>query len=369
MTSTAREDSSAAATGERTGWTCIDADIHPTVVGGIAAVADYLSTAWRRRLSTVSLPVLRADSPIGVVRRDAAGPGGEPAASTPELVAADHLDRHEVEAALLVSLEAGRAAYLPGRREASTLVGAFNQHLVERWLRADSRLRLAITVAPRDPAAAVEEIRRWTDEPAVAAVYLPLLDLLMGDVHYYPIFEAAQEAGLPIYSHPGTAEGEWQGAPTLAGGPATSYALRRAMLPQVAQSNLASLVYEGVLERFTEVKFVFAEYGFSWVPHVLWRMDKDWRGLRPYFPWVKRPPIEYVVERVRFTSQPIEEPPDPEHFDQLLSMIHAEQTLMFSSDYPHWDNDFPRRTFGSLAPDLRRRLLYDNAAGTLRLSG
>ena len=49
-------------------------------------------------------------------------------------------------------------------------------------------------------------------------------------------------------------------------------------------------------------------------------------------------------------------------------MIYAEKTLIFSSDYPHWDNDFPRRTFLGLDPALRRRILVENAVETFRLS-
>jgi predicted TIM-barrel fold metal-dependent hydrolase len=96
-------------------------------------------------------------------------------------------------------------------------------------------------------------------------------------------------------------------------------------------------------------------------------MDKDWRGLRPQVPWVKKSPIEYVIEHVRVASQPIEEPPDPAWFGQVLNMIYADRTLLFSSDYPHWDNDFPKRTFQGLDPQMRQRILLDNARETLRL--
>ena len=293
MTSTIESASSPArSSAQETDWSCVDADVHPNIVGGIKTVSKYLPLSWRQRFETVSLPSSRFDSPVGTVRRDAAGPNREPAASTPGLIRDDLLDQHEVLSAILISLEAARAAYLPSGVDASMLMGAFNEYLASEWLDADPRLRLAIVVAAAAPYRAAAEIRKWADDPRVACVYLPLVNILMGEEHYHPIYAAAQDAGLPIMVHPANGEGQFQGGPALAGGNPTSYAQRHVMLPQLAQSSVISLIFEGALERFTDLKFVFTEYGTSWVPHVLWRMDKDWRGLRPSLPWIRKSPID-----------------------------------------------------------------------------
>ncbi|MBC8012281.1 MAG: amidohydrolase family protein, partial [Burkholderiales bacterium] len=68
------------------------------------------------------------------------------------------------------------------------------------------------------------------------------------------------------------------------------------------------------------------------------------------------------VDHVRFTSQPSEEPPRSEQLLHLLDMIHAEKTLMFSSDYPHWDNDDPHHAFPKLPDKLAERFFHGNAA-------
>jgi predicted TIM-barrel fold metal-dependent hydrolase len=52
---------------------------------------------------------------------------------------------------------------------------------------------------------------------------------------------------------------------------------------------------------------------------------------------------------------------------ELLAMIRAERTLMFSSDYPHWDNDSPPRAFPRLPDELRERIFCRNAAELYRL--
>jgi predicted TIM-barrel fold metal-dependent hydrolase len=127
---------------------------------------------------------------------------------------------------------------------------------------------------------------------------------------------------------------------------------------------VVSLVLEGVFQKFPKLRFVAIEGGLAWIPGVLWRLDKNWKALRSLVPWVDRLPSEILVDHVRFTSQPIEEPKKKEHLDQLLDMIRADRTLMFSSDYPHWDNDGPTAVFRNLPEELKARILRENALET-----
>src|SRR5436305_199994 len=55
----------------------------------------------------------------------------------------------------------------------------------------------------QDPAAAVKEIERWAGHPRFVAVFLPTCQAypLWGHRRYFPIFEAAQAAGLPVALH------------------------------------------------------------------------------------------------------------------------------------------------------------------------
>jgi hypothetical protein len=43
-------------------------------------------------------------------------------------------------------------------------------------------------------------------------------------------------------------------------------------------------------------------------------------------------------------------------------MISAEKTVMFSSDYPHWDNDNPRMTLPRMPKEMKKRILAGTAA-------
>jgi predicted TIM-barrel fold metal-dependent hydrolase len=133
-------------------------------------------------------------------------------------------------------------------------------------------------------------------------------------------------------------------------------------LPANYIGHLTSLVTEGVFSEYPSLRFVCIEGGIAWVPHLMWRLDKNWQSLRIQVPWLEKPPSEYIKEQVRFTTQPFPEPENTEHLRQILEMIHAEQTVMFSSDHPHWDNDDPRYGIPPLEESMERAIYAENAA-------
>jgi len=358
-------------------FSTIDCDVHPHLKDGIASLEPYLSSAWRRRLlgasneeswakdvyaSKFSLP--KNDlyiNPVGAMRRDSFPEDGSVPGSDPQLVARQLLDGFEIDRAVLITGNTLGLGALPDADAAATIASATNEWLTDEWLAADERFRAAIVVAPQDPAQAAAEIDRVGDRPGVVAVFLPLVGVLMGDRRWYPIYEAAERHGLPITLHPNSVDGIYQGAPAIAGGTATYYVEWHAALTQVFQANVISLVCHGVFERFPGLKVVVAEGGFAWLPDVMWRLDKNWESLRDEVPWVKRLPSEYVFDHIRFTTQPFVEPKNKEHVKAICEIVQAEKTLLFSSDYPHWDFDNPLRALNALPPESRQRIRVENA--------
>ena len=127
-------------------------------------------------------------------------------------------------------------------------------------------------------------------------------------------------------------------------------------------SHLLSFITEGVFDRYPDFKVVFVEGGFSWVGPVIWRLEKAWSTVRREFGGLKRRPTDYLYENCRFTSQPIEEPDRKQDLARLFEMIDAERILMFSTDYPHWDYDNPKRALPRLPREALDRIRYKNAA-------
>ncbi len=344
----------------------IDADVHPWINNDIKGLKNYLSRSWWEHFDGryvlpnhyLRPPLARASSN----RLDAMPPtGGEPG-SDPHFMKDDHLDKHNISHAILSSIQAGKLAAIQTPNEAIALATAFNDYFLMEFIPVDERYKLAMVVAAHDPLAAAAEIRRIGHLPSVVAIFLPLLNIMMGNRHYYPIYEAAEEVGLPILIHPTGTEGGFPTAVSFAGGIPSTYIERHTLFPEIGISAITSMVFEGVFSRFPKLKVLAAEFGISWLPHFLWRMDQNWHQFRKEVPWVKSKPSQTVLDHVRFTSQPIEEPEKPEYLDQVLEMIQAEKTLLFSTDYPHWDNDFPMQTLTRLSPEKRRRIFFENAA-------
>jgi predicted TIM-barrel fold metal-dependent hydrolase len=354
----------------QTALTIVDCDVHVTPKDGVKSLLPYMSKAWQDQFETFARlkrdtkrHPFRYPNPSGAILRwDAVPPGGGEPGSDLDFLRVDLLEKWRIHDALLVPVEWVNAWTDP--RLAAAYLSALNDYFVHEWLAADDRLKLAIVVSPHDPATAAAEIRRHAGTARVAAVFLPLLNIMLGHTFFNPVYEAAQEAGLPVVSHPTGAEGTYQGAPVPGGGIPATYAERNVSNAALGMNNTVNMIFEGVFERFPRLKMVFVEWGFTWLPSLLWRMDKRWRELRSEIPWVRRPPSEYVFEHIRYTTQPVDGPDSQEEFLPFLRAMRAERTLLFSSDYPHWDNDDPFKVFTALGPDLKRRIYSENAIDT-----
>ena len=64
-----------------------------------------------------------------------------------------------------------------------------------------------------------------------------------------------------------------------------------------------------MFQKFPALQLVLIESGFTWLPNLLWRTSKTWRGVRPEVPWIDRSPAEIIREHVRLTLQPVDAPP------------------------------------------------------------
>jgi predicted TIM-barrel fold metal-dependent hydrolase len=352
----------------------IDCDVHPYLKTGFKDLYPYMADPWRLRFErkrahagAEARPLKYAHPNGAVVRDDSRPPCGGGGGSDPGFMLTDLLDKNGVDAVILNSLQSGaHASALAGPDESVAICAAFNDYFIDTWLSMDDRFKYAISVPSQDPLQAAAEIRRIGRHSQVVSVSLPLLNILMGNRYYWPIYEAAQEVDLPILVHVTGPDSIFYGTPISAGGIPESYVERYVTLFQAGESSVNSLVFSGTLDRFPRLKFIFVEYGFMWLLPLLWRMDKTWRALRNEVPWVKKSPIEYVHDQMRFTTQPLDEPEDPKDVDKLIGLLGFDQ-IMFSTDYPHWDNDMPGQVLRGLPMNERKKIFHENALQAFRL--
>ena len=338
----------------------IDTDVH----NAIGDLTPYLPKVWHSQWkgSGVGIGGMGYFSPVGVSRRDAVPPRGGAPGSDPEFLISDHMDRFDIDYAILTGSGILGLSLHPDPDYANAIASACNDFMIESWLKVSPRFKGSVFINASDPVAAVKEIERVGTHPDMVQVIMASgARIPYGQRFYHPIYEAAEHYGLPVAVHPGTEGRGISGAPTPSGYP-TRYMEWHNILPTNYMAHINSLVCEGVFEKFPGLTFVAIEGGIAWLPHLMWRMDKNYKALRDTTPWLKRLPSEYIKDHVRLTTQPIEEPQRPEELVQIFHMIDAGRTVMFSSDYPHWDNDNPKIALPKIPQQMKERIMAGTAA-------
>lgn len=346
----------------------VDTDVHHQI-RGIADLKPHLSRNDWLRLEEFGMPrnsnLYQASGGFRGARADCFGAGNDvDPRSRIELFQEKLLDGCGVDLAILQGEFAPAVLALADLDFSAALCRALNDWTLAEWVGKDARFRLALTVPIQDPALAVQEIRRLGSHPAVVAVYAVCgSPRLYGQRHYDPVYAACVEHGLPLALHFSNEGIGMNPAPT-AGGHPSYYAEQYLVRPQFYQAHLASFLFEGTFEKFPALKVAFLESGIGWVPAFRWRADSTWKSLRAQTPWVKRPPSEYIREHIRFATQPFDDPEPAAALPALLDGIDAAETLMFSSDFPHWDFDPPDAIEARLPAAIRQRVLVETALET-----
>jgi predicted TIM-barrel fold metal-dependent hydrolase len=241
---------------------------------------------------------------------------------------------------------------------------AINAWLAATWLSKDNphgRYYGSISVAVNNPTAAAREIDEWAGHPRFVQVFIPHHGgAPYGQERFWPIWEAAHRNRIPIVMHVNGGGTDMMITP--AGFFQRFLEYHGVGYPLTYAAHLTSFLFEGVFDKFPDFRVVFAEGGFTWIAPLLWRLDKNWASMKHEIPSIKQRPSQYIRDRVRFTSQPVEEPEDPHAIVDAYSLADAEHLLMFSSDYPHFDFDNPIRAVSNRLPAaLRARILAGNA--------
>lgn len=298
------------------------------------------------------------------LRLDAKPTNGGLAGSDPAFAVVDYLDRWGIAAAIMMPIQAMGVIAWAAEDVVNSYLSALNDLFIEMWHAEDRRYRVLISVSPHDPDAAVREIERLADAPGVVGFQIPMGEIGLGSSAMFKVYAVAAHHGLPLFLHPNSVDCSLQNSPSCAGRITRSYAEHHVLLGQPGQGAAAQLVLSGALARFPDLRVVLSEFGFSWVGPMLWRMDTAWQRGGGADGLLSRRPSEYVLNQMRFTTQPFDEPANPRDLRPLLDAMQAQRTVVFSSDYPHWDTDHPDTVLRRLPPELRQRVSMQTAVET-----
>jgi len=345
----------------------IDCDVHHARRTD-GELLDRLPRAWREYAlgpgpaGTVPLTVQDGyPNPHGFMRADSyPDTGGPPGCDLPTMDA-QLLTPARIDRAVLTY---GDDIHVSGHHNpyfATALAQALNDWTVDTWLAADERFVGSIIVAAQLPDKAAEEIRRNAGNPRMVQVLLADNPTKNGFGHplFHPIYEAAVETGRPVAIHAGA--NDWANPPSAGGATSNLYFETHALWPQALMTHFVSFVAHGVFEKYPGLKLLLIEGGAAWIAPLLWRMDTEYKGLRREIPWARRLPSEYFRDHVWVSTQPLELTPDRHQVIELLGWIGAEDWLVFSSDYPHWDSDELEHLRGRLPKGWHDNVFCKNA--------
>ncbi|MBA2281832.1 MAG: amidohydrolase family protein [Acidimicrobiia bacterium] len=186
------------------------------------------------------------------------------------------------------------------------------------------------------------------------------------------VWARAQEAGIPIVFHVG-GTGDLIDAPYFQnglpippdfhGGEENFRSVDYMGIPHPPMQTLATMIFDGVLERFPELRFGVIEQGAIWLPSWMKQMESAFDAFHRHEERLQKlslRPSEYVRRQVRATPYPTE--------DVGWTIEQAgPEICLFSSDYPHVEGGRkPVERFeasldaAGIAEDARQRFWSEN---------
>jgi predicted TIM-barrel fold metal-dependent hydrolase len=255
----------------------------------------------------------------------------------------------------------------------SAVSTAYNDLLIEEVLPASPRIKAEIMINHRNPVDGRAEICRVGEHPGFVSVYTEFGGNYepLGSAKHDPIFSAAVERDLVVTSHVGTF---WQQFTPLHQGARTWTEMFGVAGCGIAMSYVASMVMQGLFDKWPELRVIVKEGGFWWLAEFETRADEFYmnhphdiqlaeRKIELGEKYLRKMPSEYLSSNIRFSSQPMCIPRNPEHFKSLMEVCRGEDMLLYSSDWPHATFDPLNWVFSTsaISESGRRKILADNA--------
>jgi predicted TIM-barrel fold metal-dependent hydrolase len=185
-----------------------------------------------------------------------------------------------------------------------------------------------------------------------------------------PVWRQAEEAGIPVVFHVG---GTGQlldpnyfqnGLPIPAdfhGGEENFRSVDYMAIPVQPMQTLATLIFDGVLDRFPNLKIGVIEQGCIWLPSWIKQMDSAVEAFVRHEERLQKlelSPREYVERQIRVTPYPTED------IGWVTDQVGPD-VLLFNTDYPHVEGGrrpYERfeRFLGDASEEVRQAFYCDN---------
>lgn len=157
----------------------------------------------------------------------------------------------------------------------------------------------------------------------VANVPAEVRDIYLGDVQFRPFWEAAQDLGVVIFMHPDGAKDPWF----------FQWGMWNSLGQSLEEAKfMASVIYEGILESYPQLKLVVA-HGGGYLPHNMGRFDRNVKNAPDSMKNIRRKPSEYLRHIYYDTCLY-----DPAVLSALIKVVGPDR-LLLGSDWPVGEPD------------------------------
>jgi predicted TIM-barrel fold metal-dependent hydrolase len=249
---------------------------------------------------------------------------------------------------------------------AAAVARAYNNWLYDFCQADTKRLKGVAMLSFHDVSEAVKEAERAVLKLGFVGVFArpePLRNLPWHSRYYDTLWSCLENLGAPIGFHSAAAAGE---VPQIGDRFGDNLLLRHVCAhPMENMLAMIDMIGGGVLERHPKLKVAFLECYCGWVSFLLHRLDHAMEKGR--FPTAgKLKPSEFFKRQCWISTEHEKELP------MIVDLI-GNDNIVFSSDYPHGDSDFPRAVdefieLHGVSQETRRKILWDNCARLYNLS-
>ncbi len=243
----------------------VDGDGH--VFEDIQGIARFVPDAFQEILEASNYqmyPTLDPFRPSLARRQPGSFGGGKPVGPKEWM---EFMETVGIETTILYPTAGLAYGNIPYAEWAITLARAYNDWLAEQYLSKSPRFQGLGLIPMQEPEAALEELRRIVTELGMVGAMLPSngLNLLLGAKQYWPVYREAERLGCCLAVHGGNhGNFGFNGLPAFAPAHALGH-------PYGIMNSLASILFNGIFDKFPNIRIGFMEAGVAWLLMVLER--------------------------------------------------------------------------------------------------
>ena len=271
------------------------------------------------------------------------------------------LDKEGIDVQVAYPNIMAMASHLDDGDLAAAMCRAYNNYTAEKSKAFNGRVRGIAAVALQNPNVAAKELRRAIkDLGLVGTVVTGTIGARnLDDPFFEPFFREANDLGAAVGVHWITGCFDSPGQERFKD---PYFYIHMVGMPFNLMIGIMTLIGGGVMEKYPRIKFVFLEIGAAWLPYWMWRMDDHYSRSMHHPDGVPKKPSAYIRSESCFVSCE----PDEDGLAHTAGVIGTDR-IVFASDYPHGDCDFPhsvtkfrRRT--DISEETKEKILWENAA-------